>query len=251
LTAEERRTELLFLLSSADRVRMLTILRDEKKLRLSRLSSMTSMTVQEASRQVGRLQSARLVERDPRGLYLLTGLGRIALEFVPPFTFLAERRDYLLSHDLSSLPPEFVERIGELAKGEYSDALRGVLEHLQEVLSGSAEYIWLMADQLLLGGWVTDRVLNGDGVPLRIILPSSVAADLDPRPDQFRGKVELGLVERVEVAMALSESVAGVAFPDLTGRLDFDKGLRSRDPLFHAWCSDLFEHHWGRVRRVL
>jgi predicted transcriptional regulator len=44
--------------------------------------------------------------------------------------------------------------------------------------------------------------------------------------------------------MALNEKIAGVTFPNTTGKLDFNSGFRSSNPLFRKWCQDLFLHHW-------
>jgi predicted transcriptional regulator len=223
-----------------------------KRLRLSRLSSKLSITIQETSRQLSRLQKARLVEKDSEGLFTLTGFGRLALKLLPSLDFLVGRRDYLLHHDLSFLPSEFIERIGELAEGEYGETLGAILNHFEEVLSESREYVWLMADQVLLTDSIAEKVMNGDGVSMRIVIPSAVVKkeDYTPLPSDFKGKVELGLVDEVRVGLALNERLAGVAFPDNTGKVDFGSGLRGNDLMFHKWCADLFLFHWNKARRI-
>jgi len=247
----ENRDELMFILSSADRMKMLSALAQER-MRLSSLSSRSSMTVQEGSRQVGRLQAAKLVEKDPDGLYVLTGLGRLVLKLLPSFDFLVENREYLLTHELNSVPPEFVERIGELSGAEQGRTLGDILRHFQEVMSSSREYVWLMADQVLLLDEVAAKALDARGVPIRIVIPRSVLTDEDYSGSigGFNGKVELGLVESVGVGMALNERLAGVIFPGKDGRADFDSGLRGLTPAFHRWCSDLFLFYWNQASRI-
>jgi hypothetical protein len=40
----------------------------------------------------------------------------------------------------------------------------------------------------------------------------------------------------------MNEKVAGVCFPDLKGKIDFNSGFRgTSDTEFHNWCRDLFE----------
>jgi predicted transcriptional regulator len=248
---EEETGELLFLLSSADRLKLLYALREDR-LRPSRLSSMLSITVQETSRQLSRLQAAGLIERDSRGLCFLTGVGRVALQLLPSFEFLAQRRRYLLSHDLSFIPPEFVERLGELGQNEYVETLARVLDHFEQVLSEARRYVWLMADQVLMVDAIAEKLLDGGPVTWRIIIPAAVAKEEDYRfpSNDFKGRVELGLLGDVRLGMSLNEKTAGVTFPDREGRVDFDSGLRSSDPSFHRWCEDYFLFQWGGAKKV-
>lgn len=245
------REELMFILSSEDRVRMLSAL-GEEGLKLSPLSSKVSITIQEASRQVGRLQSAKLVEKDSQGLYVLTTLGRTALRLLPSFDFLVDNSDYLLAHDLSGLPPGFVERMGELAGAEHGKTVGDILRHFQDVMGGATDHIWLIADQVLLLDEVTAKARHSEGVSIRVVIPRSIARD-DAYSDLlkgFKGDMELGLVDGVQVGMALNEKTAGVIFPDRDGRVDFDEGLRGQSPAFHRWCSDLFLFYWNEASKV-
>jgi len=243
--------ELLFLLSSADRLKLLRAIREER-LRPSRLSSKLSITVQETSRQLSRLHAAGLVERDDKGLYLLTGLGRVLLQLLPSFEFLVQRRKYLLSHDLSFIPPEFVERIGELLQNEYGETVGRVLDHFEQVLSEAREYVWLMADQVLMVDAIAEKMLDSDPVTWRIIIPASVTREEDQQlpSNDFKGRVELGVLDQVRMGMSLNERSAGITFPDREGRVDFDSGLRSSDPDFHRWCEDYFLFQWGSAKKI-
>ena len=78
----EETGKLPFLLSSTDRLKLLSTL-SEGKLRSSRLSSKLSITAQETYRQLSRLRAANLVERASQGLYGLTGFGRVVLKLLP------------------------------------------------------------------------------------------------------------------------------------------------------------------------
>jgi predicted transcriptional regulator len=243
--------KLLLLLSSADRRGLLGAI-DTERLRASQLASKLSLTAQETARQLGRLEEAGLIERDPRARFGLTGLGRLALRLLPAFDFLARHDEYLRSHDLSGIPAEFLERIGELDKGGLGDTLGVVLEHLEEVVDGAQDHVWLMADQVLLQDLVTERVLASDGLSLRIVIPEGIAQreGIGHIPSEFHGKIELGFAREVHVGMALNEKVAGVVFPDSSGKLDFRQGMRGSDPEFHRWCSDLFLWHWNQARKL-
>jgi predicted transcriptional regulator len=53
---------------------------------------------------------------------------------------------------------------------------------------------------------------------------------------------------KVQVSIALNEKIAGLTFPDITGKkLDFNSGFKSSNPVFRMWCQDLFEFHWNKA----
>jgi predicted transcriptional regulator len=105
---------LLFDLSSSDRLTLLFAIRKEENLRLTQLAEKIKATIQETSRHVGRLTEANLIEKNSDGYYTLTSYGRLVLLLLSSYGFLSKTRDYFLSHDISFLPQEFTERIGEL-----------------------------------------------------------------------------------------------------------------------------------------
>src|SRR3712207_8949892 len=45
-----------------------------------------------------------------RSLFSLTAFGKIIANLLPSIRFVTENREYFLSHDISSLPLEFIER---------------------------------------------------------------------------------------------------------------------------------------------
>ena len=109
--------ELLFVLASIDRLTLLSEIAIEKKLKLSHLTTKLSATSQETSKHLMRLRNAKLIEKDPDGFFGSTPFGKIILNIIPSITFLTQNREYFFSHDISSLPLEFIERLGELQEG--------------------------------------------------------------------------------------------------------------------------------------
>lgn len=82
----ENLCDLLFELSSAERMNMLNSLRDER-LKLSHLAKRLDMTVTETSRHLQRLSDADIVARDTDGTYSLTPLGGLALQLLGSLSF--------------------------------------------------------------------------------------------------------------------------------------------------------------------
>lgn len=115
----EQLAELLFILASIDRLTLLSEIAMEKR-RLSQLAIKISATPQETSKHLARLRDSKLIEKDSGGFFSLTGFGKIIVNLVPSFRFLAQNREYFLSHDISSIPLEFIERLGVLQEGEHT-----------------------------------------------------------------------------------------------------------------------------------
>jgi predicted transcriptional regulator len=249
----ERLAELLFILASIDRLTLLSEIAIEKR-RLSQLTAKLSATSQETSKHLMRLRNAKLIEKDSDGFFGLTAFGRIIVNLLPSIRFVNENREYFLSHDISSLPIEFIERLGELQEGQYADKVGSVLAHTQQVVQSAEEYIWLMADHRLGDQeYVTKSgKLKSSTLTWRVIVPAGSNIDwteLRRTVGTHKGRIEYHLMENpndIKAGMALNEKIAGVIFPTITGNLDFNSGLRSSNPIFRKWCQDLFVFHWNK-----
>ena len=237
-----------------DRLTLLSEIGVEKR-RLSQLTTKLSATSQETSKHLMRLRDAKLIEKDSDGFFSVTAFGKIIVNLVPSIEFLMQNRQYFLSHDVSSLPLESIERLGELQKGEYVDKVGTVLTHTQQVVQDAEEYIWLMADHPLGDQeYVTKsgKLERSSTLTWRIIVPAGSTIDwpeVRRSVGTHKGRIEYHLIEDpidIKAGMALNEKIAGVAFPDITGKIDFDSGFRSTNPLFRKWCEDLFTFHWNK-----
>ena len=184
------------------------------------------------------------------GAHGLTPLGRLCVAVLPSFDVIAGRKEYFLSHDLSSLPMEFLRRIGDLGENRYLDHLDEVLGVVDEVTKGAGEYLWVMADQPL-------RFQHHHPRPgtfsVRCMVPRSFEDSVVPLAKQEwpGAKLEVAYLETVPVAIALNERRSGILFPGLDGRIDMDRGLAGESPAFHGWCRDLYGHFWERSRKAL
>jgi predicted transcriptional regulator len=256
----ERLAELLFILASVDRLTLLSDIAVERS-KLNQLTAKLAATSQETSKHLMRLRSAKLINKDSDGLFDLTTFGKIIVKLVPSIRFLTKNREYFLSHDISSLPLEFIERLGELQEGEYSGRVGLILAHTRGVVQDAEEYIWLMADHPIGEGEYVSRsgkLESSCAVRWRIIVPAGSSIDWTRvRSDvgTQKGRIEYHLItdpHDIKAGMALNEKTAGFTFPDTMGKLDFNSGFRSNNPIFRKWCQDLFVFHWNKKgKRVL
>ena len=243
--------ELLFDLSSTDRVTLLRQI-DKERLRLSQLAARLSATVQETSRHLMRMSHASLIGKDSEGLYFLTAYGKAILRLVPSMDFLSRHRKYFVSHDVTSLPPSFLERIGELSESAYAEKLGGVLNHIQWVMGEAKEFVWLMADQVLTIDLNSEQTLLERKVSVRVLIPAKeftsrqLSANLT-MPENM----EMRFADQVGAGIAMNDSMAGVVFPELNGRIDFSCGFAGTSQGFYGWCRDLFLYHWERAKKLI
>jgi predicted transcriptional regulator len=170
----ESLAELLFVLASTDRLQVLSYLRGEKGYRLSDIAQRLDSSMQEASKHVARLRDQNFIEKNlSSGYYALTTLGKLVTKLLPSIEFLSENKDYLLTHNISSLPEEFIERIGELQEHQYNAKVGLVLSFTHQVLRGANKFVWLMSDHSLIDSDIVFDIERDRNRSLtwRIILP--------------------------------------------------------------------------------
>lgn len=214
---------------------------------LTPLAKKLSLTVQEASRHLLRLDDGGLVRKDDGGRYRLTPLGTSVMRLVPAYEFLSQRREYFLAHDVSFLPAGFLERIGDLTDHEFLEHTASILDSCLQLAREAVHYIWFILDKPL------PAVFAGTGranVTVRGIVPRRLRADARAAAGALGSNVELGVLDEIRVGLALNEKVADVCFPDVAGKIDFGCGFMGKGERFHGWCRDLFAHYWEASRKV-
>ena len=177
--------------------------------------------------------------------YEVTLYGALALSILPSFRFIQAERDFLLTHDLSSLPVPFIHRLGELSAHREITKLDDTMAHMERVVTGAEKYVWIMADQSVRQSYPHE---HPSGVPFRFILPRSI----DPATIQnLRARIGAGLqiarMAEVKLTIAMNEKTAAVCFPSKDGRMDFTRGFASEDSEFHRWCADIYVFYWEQA----
>src|ERR671919_29267 len=250
----ESLAELLFVLASTDRLQVLSCLREEKWYRLTDIAQKLDSSMQEASKHVARLREQNFIEKDTsNGCYTLTTLGKLITRLLPSIEFLSENKEYLLKHDISSHPEEFIERIGELQEHRYNEKVGLVLSFTHQVIREADKFIWLMSDHSLIDVFDIERDKNRR-ITWRIILPKGSKIDwqgLRSYAKNVQERIEIGFSHDIIAGIALNEKVAGVLLPDLKGNLDFNSSLISSSVSFRKWCQDLFDYIWNGSERTI
>jgi predicted transcriptional regulator len=246
LEAEEVAADLLSELGSEDRLKILEAIRKEP-LKTSHIALKLSSSIQEASRQCGRLEDVGLIEKHEDGKFVLTSLGKITISLAPAFALLGEEREYFNSHDPSYLPTPLLQRISELSSHTRITHLDDALKFQQKVVKDSEKFVWFMYDQPVGHSFRESHTHFPLGVSLRLILPKSTDTEVFRDAKNFMGeKFEIGLVEDMRLVLAMNEKMAAFGLPTLDGRSDYSRGLIGDSVSFVGWCHDLFLHFWER-----
>ncbi|HEY7757083.1 MAG TPA: hypothetical protein VIA08_02510 [Nitrososphaeraceae archaeon] len=196
----ESLSELLFVLASTDRLQVLSCLKEEKEYRLGDIAQRLNSSIQEASKHVARLREQNLVEKDPsNGYYALTTLGKLVIKLLSSIEFLSQNKEYLLTHNISSLPEEFIERIGELQEHQYNAKVGLVLSFTHQVIREADKFVWLMSDHSLIDVFDIERDRDRS-LTWRIILPTGSKIDwqnLRSYAKDVHSRIEIGFSHEI------------------------------------------------------
>ena len=211
---------------------------------MSHISEKLGMTVTEASRHLQRLSEAKMIQKDVDGSYGLTPFGNLTLSLFSGICFTSKNRQYFLEHDLSRLPFEFVERIGELSSASVGTNDIMMNFRLSEIiLEKASEYIWIMADQILTSSVPIIGKKVNSGIEFRFIFPENL---IPPPGTPIVPGSQRRKLPKVEEVILITEKEVMFSFPDLGGRQDYAY-LTGKDIKSHKWCKDLFLHRWEKA----
>jgi predicted transcriptional regulator len=237
---------LFFEFSNRSRLNVLLLVAEER-MRLSKISEKLDITTSEVSRHLTRLTKAKLLDKDLEQRYGLTPYGESVISFFPALNILLRHRDYFMTHNLSAIPKRYLLNLDVLSTCEFMSGLNNFVQILENGLTEKNEFEWIITDQLFLN-------YKNCGAPLkdmRLIIPSNEVQRL-PRSDgdHESSGLEIRELENVDVTLGLSESVACLQLPDLSGKIDYNVSIIGRDREFLAWSKDVFLHYWGKARPI-
>jgi predicted transcriptional regulator len=235
------------------------MLLDKKPSRVSSIARELEITAQEVFRNINRLYDSGFVKRGDDlsgdgggGAFQLTELGRLLVKQIPYFVALDKHRKFFKDHTFTNIPPKFVNRIGALYNCEIIENVTPVFEKLKKLESGAKEYLKIMVSQAWPeeGRILTDRAMNNIEVWTIIgrntVFPKEVIESVRPTiiDMQRSGKIKGKMLEKVDIALYISDSQSAVMLPNLKGEIDMSVLLFGSDPMFNEWCLDIFNYLW-------
>jgi predicted transcriptional regulator len=238
--------DLLFELSNEDRLKILLGLEKGSK-NLIKIAKELNTSAQGTSRNVARLVETAIVSRNPDGEYELTPYGSVSLKLLSSYEFLSRNVQYFLNHDVSVLPYQFINRLGELNVSSFHrDFITNYVLEL-EMAKQAEEYVYSMGDQFNAHSPPIVAEKLKLGVKIRTIFPETVVP-----PPGFRpvAGVDRRLLPKVQVCVTMTDKKAMFELPTLDGRMDGENFV-SEDPKFRRWCLDLFNYYWDQGKPLV
>ncbi len=239
--------KLFFELASESRLCILRELQKEN-LKMQEIARRLDVTATEAFRQLERLSAASLVKKQPDGTFALAEYGKLVLQISTSLDFVSKHKDYFSTHDLTLLPNQFVNRLGELAGAEFEvDTIKNLNKGMR-AFTESKRYAWGMGEGTIPGQMASvmnQRVQEGIQVKMLISqerMTPEITSSGAPKNFELRGLPELPAI------IVLTEKEAGICFRQLGGRIDY-AGFFGSDPAFHSWVKDLFMYYWGKATK--
>jgi predicted transcriptional regulator len=240
---------LLFELANQERIEILFALKNQR-LRMSHLSEKLDQTITETARHLQRLSEDKLVRKNPDGLYGLTSFGALVLNLLPPLRFVSKHREYFLDYDVTNIPYEFIDRIGEVEEAVYVPETLKNLEEGENKILEAQEYVWILSNQILTSSIPALAEKLKKPFDLRIILPEGMfpVENKSRLPSKILS-VKKRVLPKVELVVVMTEKYAVFCPPSRKGKIDYT-GFSGEDPKFHKWCKDLFLHYWEKAKPI-
>ena len=240
--------KLFFELASETRLDILRELKNEN-LKMQEIARRLDVTATEAFRQLERLSNALLVHRQPNGSFALAEYGKLVLQLSSSIEFASKHKEYFSTHDMTRLPIQFVNRLGELGRANLIMDTVETLNKAQRAFIESEEYGWGIAEGTVPEqmGPIMDEVIK-KGVKLRFLIPETRLPTSEYRVPPVKNVEMRGLLE-LPAIVVLTEKEGAVCFRQVGGRVDY-AGFFGKDPAFLNWVKDLFLYYWDEGKRA-
>lgn len=240
--------KLFFELASETRLDILRELKNEN-LKMQEIARRIDVTATEAFRQLERLSNALLVQKQPDGTFALAEYGKLVFQLSSSLEFTSKHKEYFSTHDVTRLPTQFVNRLGELSQAKLIMDTVETLNKAQRAFMEAEEYGWGMAEGTIPERMepIMDEIIQ-KGVKLRFLIPGirlpTNASPLPPMKNvEIRGLLDLPAI------VVLTEKEGAVCFRQVGGRMDY-AGFFGKHPTFLSWVKDLFQYYWEKGRRT-
>ncbi|MFL6478529.1 MAG: helix-turn-helix transcriptional regulator [Nitrososphaera sp.] len=253
-----------FELGSAQRLAILYKI-SSMKCNLARLSNDLGCTMPEIRRNIIRLTSSGMVDRESDGTFILTTFGKTILEQIPTLDFLSRNKEYFSDHTFSPLPLKFIRRIGSLSNSKLVSGLVSVDEQLNDIYNRSQRFVFAMIPEVPIDliESIASRLKKIENTDFRFgyILPTHAVV---PKRRKYlleelgfdellrKGIVERKMVNTLLTGVVLNDEQACVMFPRIQRNnkieIDMNSMFYGVDPDFHEWCLDYYRYIWHNAR---
>ena len=118
-----------------------------KNYKMQELARKLELTDTEAFRQLQRLSEAQMIQKQPDGTYAITQYGKLLMQFSHSFDFAFKFRQCLLTRNIWRIPPQFIDRLGELSEVTLSTDSLEMVNNIDLLISNSEKYLWIIGER--------------------------------------------------------------------------------------------------------
>ncbi len=226
----------------------------EQNMTLSQLAKKLNMTLQALQKHFPKLIELDIIEKKSDGNVSLTELGFVVAKQIPSIQFLFEKREYFKTHNLSLIPIQFLQRIGDLQEFEM---VSGKEERLNTFFNDSKEFVKLIilknyfnlefptVSKLMKKKIKISHISDNNTVnsPNWQNLTKKLESEKSMLYGSFKGKI----AKNIPIILGVSDKSACLGFLNQDGTIDDNNLMFSRNQDFISWCIDLFDYVWNNT----
>ena len=238
-------------LSNQKRIQILSLL-VTKSYSVTEISKKMGLSIQSLSPHIEQLEENKIVYRKNKRLSL-TGIGIVLLEQINHFEFLANARNFFVSHSFGEMDNAFQHRLGELKKFELVGGLTPNITRWKQIISSAKDGLFCIFTEppILIADEIISKLSNGIRLYL-IFGNNSIVTNCNDFIDKLQlakhapqDIIQKRRVGYVGINIIQSESMASLMFPEMNGNTDMRTSFVSDDKLFLNWCRDYFHSKWN------
>jgi len=242
--SEDGIERLYYELASENRIQILRQLQ-RAPLKMNEIARRIDLTATEVFRQLQRLNEALLIQKDQEGAYLLTAYGKLLLQLGSSVEFVFKHKQYFLTHDVTKLPTEFINRLGELSKTTLESDVIASMNKIEKIVKDGDRFEYFLGEKALSHMEPALRAKSAAGTKFKFLFPKSL---LPPNSEVWiEHNIEGRGLQEIPAFLSLTEKEAIICLPSIEGKLDY-LGFSGSDSTFLNWAKNLFLFYWEKSR---
>ncbi len=207
------------------------------------------VTATEAFRQLQRLSTASLVQKQPDGSFTISEYGKLVMQLSSSLEFIPKHKDYFSTHDIMRLPPPFISRLDELSQAHLSTDTVATLNKVQQAFIDAKTFGCGIAEGTipeLIAPKMDEKV--HEGLNFKFLLPEN-RFPFDKSLPEAPKNVQTRSLSELPAVVACTEKFATICFLLIGGKVDY-AGFSGDDPTFVNWVRELFMYYWEKGKRM-
>jgi len=255
-------TDLLFEFSNKERYKILKSLDGNSK-KHRQIEIDLSIPGSEVSRHLKRLSQKDLIYKNIANEYEITNVGKMFLKMMDIFEVSLKHKDFLNTHEITSIPVHLIFQLGKLMNLELGDKTMENMEIFENLVKEAEEFLFTITDQYqktLLKE--AEQKLKSQSIMIRALVDQSVLKsynipegwstlfeDSQSFFKNFKIFENVRILEEIKLSLVVSEK-GGILFLSKDGEIDYSQCLLDNHEFFVNWIKELFEWYWEKGKNL-